>query len=463
MALGRKGFKNQYGNDQSVDFSMPHTVEDPSSCLSFSRIRKVKVNEVQDSEIAVSASLGHSYRRGGYNTISLCTFYNKSDENIISLSPPYNDEENSISLGTTFNKAEGNFISVGHTFGKGDETFISMAHNYSKGDIQILSMGQPFEKENGSFVSIGQSYEKEDGSFISLGNSYNKVHENFISMGSVYGRGDENSISVAPTFEEADTNRLTMGSQYDKSDRDLPLSHNYNKNESNTICFGGLHDESETNRSGGIIHNCGFVTCNQYTTAQASEEADVRKCDHYVESKMDAHIDDTEKLKARSVNIPKVKEPKTKKALPNNFPSNVKSLLSTGMLDGIPVKYFSWSREKNLDGIIKGTGYLCSCADCNHSKVMNSKFSCHAYEFERNAGAETKHPNNHIYFENGKTIHAVVQELKTTPQDMLFDVIQTVTGSQINQKNFRVWKASFQAACGELQRIYGKDEVAIPS
>lgn len=63
-----------------------------------------------------------------------------------------------------------------------------------------------------------------------------------------------------------------------------------------------------------------------------------------------------------------------------------------------------------------------------------------AYEFERHAGCKTKHPNNHIYFENGKTIYGVVQELRSTPQNMLFEVIQTITGSPINQKSFRVWK-----------------------
>lgn len=68
--------------------------------------------------------------------------------------------------------------------------------------------------------------------------------------------------------------------------------------------------------------------------------------------------------------------------------------------------------------------------------------SLNAYELERHAGCKTKHPNNHIYFENGKTIYAVVQELKNTPQEMLFDAIQNVTGSPINQKNFRVWKGN---------------------
>lgn len=63
-----------------------------------------------------------------------------------------------------------------------------------------------------------------------------------------------------------------------------------------------------------------------------------------------------------------------------------------------------------------------------------------AYEFEHHAKCKTKHPNNHIYFESGKTIYAVVQELKNTPQDKLFEVIQSVTGSPINQKNFQTWK-----------------------
>lgn len=68
--------------------------------------------------------------------------------------------------------------------------------------------------------------------------------------------------------------------------------------------------------------------------------------------------------------------------------------------------------------------------------------SLNAYEFERHAGCKTKHPNNHIYFENGKTIYAVVQELKNTPQERLFDVIQSITGSPINQKNFHTWKGN---------------------
>ncbi|KAF8054518.1 hypothetical protein N665_1327s0004 [Sinapis alba] len=151
--------------------------------------------------------------------------------------------------------------------------------------------------------------------------------------------------------------------------------------------------------------------------------------------------------------LPKSKtEGKTsKKEASTSFPSNVRSLISTGMLDGVPVKYIALSREE-LRGVIKGSGYLCGCQACDYTKVLN------AYAFERHAGCKTKHPNNHIYFENGKTIYQIVQELRNTPETMLFDVVQTIFGSPINQKAFRIWKESFQAATRELQRIYGKEE-----
>ncbi|CAN6565627.1 unnamed protein product [Malus baccata var. baccata] len=454
MNLGRKGFENQYGNDSSMGLSMSHSIEDPSSCLSFGGIRKVKVNEVRDSENVVSASMGHSYIRGDNTTISAGTAFNKSNENSISLGSTYNNgEENAIAIGPSFNKADENFILMGHTYSKGNGNFTSMAHNYNKGDNGNLSIGRPFDKEDGRFISIGQSYEKGDSSFISLGSSYNKGHESFVSSGATYSKANENFISMPPTYNKADSNAVPTGPPYDKGDSSS-MSHNYSKSESTTIAFGSFHDELDTNPSGRIINSYDLLTSSQ-NIAQQSEEPGLKDP---VQSHTDPNVGEALQVDSKTDMVPKIKEPRTaRKAPPNNFPSNVKSLLSTGMFDGVPVKYVSWSREKNLKATIKGAGYLCSCDQCNHPKSLN------AYEFERHAGAKTKHPNNHIYFENGKTIYAVVQELKNTPQDVLFDAIQTVTGSPINQKNFRIWKASYQAATRELQRIYGKDEAAVPS
>ncbi|XP_062092713.1 uncharacterized protein LOC133798450 [Humulus lupulus] len=482
MNVGRKSFDNQYGNSPSVGLSMSHTIDDPSSCLNFGGIRKVKVNEVREPESALTTSMGNSYTRvessnismgNSYtrvesSTNSMVNSYNKSDENTISLGPTYNNDDGSVSVGPTFTKGDENFISAGQTFNKGDGDFISMGHNYSKSDNGLLSMGQPYDKAEGNFVSMNQSYEKGESNIISLGTSYNKGHEDFISIGANYGKSNNNFIQMSPSYikendsmismgptYKADSNVLAMGPSYDKGDSsNLSMGQNYNKGESTTISFGGFHDEPETNPSGGIISSYDLLMSNQ----NSSQTLELSGQKISVEANVDSSVNGIPKADSQIDANPKNKEPKTvKKAPPNNFPSNVKSLLSTGMFDGVPVKYVSWSREKNLEGVIRGTGYLCSCDGCNNSKSLN------AYEFERHAGCKTKHPNNHIYFANGKTIYAVVQELKNTPQEMLFDAIQKVTGSPINQKNFRVWKASYQAATRELQRIYGKDEVTIPS
>lgn len=126
----------------------------------------------------------------------------------------------------------------------------------------------------------------------------------------------------------------------------------------------------------------------------------------------------------------------SKKVVPNNYPTNVKKLLATGILDRARVKYICFSSERELDGIIDGGGYLCGCSSCSFSKILS------AYEFEQHAGAKTRHPNNHIYLENGKPIYSIIQELKTAPLSMIDGVIKDVAGSSINEEFFRVWKAS---------------------
>ncbi|KAI3474071.1 hypothetical protein Pfo_028859 [Paulownia fortunei] len=130
----------------------------------------------------------------------------------------------------------------------------------------------------------------------------------------------------------------------------------------------------------------------------------------------------------------------SKKIIPNNYPTNVKKLLSTRILEGARVKYISISGEKEIPGIIRDSGYLCGCSICNFSKVVS------AYEFELHAGTKTRHPNNHIYLENGKPIYSIIQELKTAPLSALNDVIKAVAGSSVNEEYFQVWKASLQ--CG---------------
>lgn len=532
MDMGRKGFEFPFRSDSSFGLSMSHAIADPS--FNYSGIRKVKVNEVRDSDNGMPVGMGHFYNRGGYNMISAGSAYNKSDYSNISLGPVYNNgNQNTISMGAYFNKATSNFGSISHTFNQETGNSISMGHTYQKVDRSVLPMGHFYDKGNGNFLSKVQQHGKEDGSIMSMSPAYNKGHEKFISMGPsyseangnfctmgmVYSKHNDDIMSMGPTNDRVETGNVSLCLTYDNEDSSiLSMGHNYNKGQNNTVSFGGFHEEPETNSSGRIIGSYDLlmsrssaqapeavcqkdaqaseILCQQDARAsgvlgqkdtQASEilgqkdaqtsqvlaQKDAQSSEipgqqevqtseqvlsqkYLARSNADPAASCTPKATSKTDTVSKNKQINTKKDPSSHFPLNVKSLLSTGMFDGVPVKYVSWTREKSVRGVIKGSGYLCSCKDCNGSNCLN------AYEFERHANCKTKHPNNHIYFENGKTIYAVVQELKNTPQDKLFEVIQNVTGCPINQKNFQTWKASYQAATVELQRIYGKDGAAGP-
>lgn len=51
--------------------------------------------------------------------------------------------------------------------------------------------------------------------------------------------------------------------------------------------------------------------------------------------------------------------------------------------------------------------------------------------------------NNHIFFDSGITILAVVQKLKKTPTEMIFEVIQKIVGSPINPENFQTFNGEY--------------------
>ncbi|GKB48402.1 hypothetical protein Tco_1084060 [Tanacetum coccineum] len=300
----RKIGHDQLGNGSLVGLSMSYSIEDPETCVNYGGVRKVKVNQVKNTDSRAS---------------------------------------------------ETNFMTMGPNFGNEDGNVTLMGHSYSGFDPAHTSTGDP-------------AVEKDD----------------------------ENHISII-----------------------------------NSISFGGFHDEPEIDTLARPIDSYFVKPMNNYG-ASFDQSADKTLRSPKIKA-MDASNLSAVGTAQQGVKSKSKSEPKqAKKEAPNSFPSNVRSLMATGILDGVPVKYVSVSRE-----------------------------ALNAYEFERHAGCKTKHPNNHIYFESGKTIYQIVQELRSTPESLLFDAIQTVTGSPINQKAFRSWKESFQAATRELQRIYGKDELNI--
>ncbi|CAI0426803.1 unnamed protein product [Linum tenue] len=133
------------------------------------------------------------------------------------------------------------------------------------------------------------------------------------------------------------------------------------------------------------------------------------------------------------------------KKLLANYPTNVKKLLATGILDGARVRYISFAPERELEGVIAGGGYLCGCSFCSFSKVLS------AYEFEQHAGVKTRHPNSHIYLDNGKPISSVIQEVKTAQLNEVEEVIRDAVGSSLNEEFFQNWIVGFQQSYGMVE------------
>lgn len=97
----------------------------------------------------------------------------------------------------------------------------------------------------------------------------------------------------------------------------------------------------------------------------------------------------------------------SKKIALHRGPSNIKELLTTGFLDGQPVKYlYPSKRDGNIRGIIGKGGILCDCSTCQGKRLIS------AGEFERHAGSSQKHASDNIYLENGNNLRAVLNACK---------------------------------------------------
>lgn len=356
LNMGMKDFGSQHNNDPSVGLSISHTIGGPSPSLNFGGIRKVKVNQVRDSDQCMfAASIGHPFSRSNNSTASIGSVYNNNDADI-TIGPTYNNENDTIVTEARMSKTDNNFVAMGHILNRGDGGLMLMGHNYGKEDENILSVGQPFDRRDGNFISVDQSYKKEDDNSISLGTSYSKGYESFISMGPTYGKSGESFTNVARSYDKGTDHFISVCQTYDKVDSNIasavplsfhtgnsssiPLDQNHNKCQNNIISFGSFHDDPEPNTSGGIINSYDLLMGNQNSSQGVDSQ------NNLTESNPEPLVNSTAKPNAEIDAVLKNKEPKTaKKAPTNNFPSNVKSLLSTGIFDGVPVRYSTWSRE----------------------------------------------------------------------------------------------------------------------
>ncbi|XP_031372107.1 uncharacterized protein LOC116187504 [Punica granatum] len=394
----------------------------------FGGVEDLRCSLVKASNDSMSLTMGNSFPMGWYenhnyndhSSLEVPASINMYDSNlsddfslpgenfmrlmVASFNQEYDDD---LIRQTTDDKANGNVIPSGLP----DRSTNFILH-YENADSSAYTPVVDPSYEPVTFTLMGHSFHQENGSFLPLASSY-----------------PEESNAPIPTVETSD-----------EQIANLP-----DNAVNNNISFGEFQEAPAMSASGGHIISFEPLKGNQNPVQAAAIPAlnDAVGSVAYPTITTVSPINPYE-----TMNLTKKKLGKPRDLATIGFPTNVKSLLSTGIFDGVPVKYVSWSREKRLRGIVSGTGYICGCKECNNVRKIN------AYEFEQHAGCKTKHPNNHIYFDNGKTVYAVVLELRKTPPSMLFEKIQTATGSAINEENFQAWKAR------EFEKIYREIEAS---
>ncbi|KAF5819792.1 putative histone acetyltransferase chromatin regulator PHD family [Helianthus annuus] len=167
-------------------------------------------------------------------------------------------------------------------------------------------------------------------------------------------------------------------------------------------------------------------------------------------------------------------EKKLKKAVMKRFPTKLKELLETGLLEGSPVRYVRGSKvklvEKGLPGVIKGSGILCFCDTCGGKEVVTPN------QFELHAGSANKRPPEYIYLDNGNTLREVLNMCKSAPLDVMEEIILRAIGCSSKEKpSFCLkCKGSFPESdnqktrllcdsCTDLKESQPRPQVPVPS
>ncbi|XP_022755912.1 uncharacterized protein LOC111303754 isoform X2 [Durio zibethinus] len=119
-----------------------------------------------------------------------------------------------------------------------------------------------------------------------------------------------------------------------------------------------------------------------------------------------------------------------------NFPTKLKDLFDSGMLEGVNVRYARSSKvtrasgNSGLRGVIKGTGILCFCTACKGVKVITPTL------YEIHAGSSNKRPAEYICLENGYTLRDVMNACKENSLTTLENALHIVIGSSMKKSSF---------------------------
>jgi len=337
LNMGRKVVNDPFGTCSSFSLSVSQSLEGPKSSVNYSGIRKVKVSEVRDYE-NMPISMGSSYTNEDSNVISKDHDFDKVDDGDRSLGLRYGRENGVITPGDAYTREDDNFMSMGQSFTRGDGDVMAMGHAY-KAENNNIHITNSLGKGDGNILSMTESFSEGNDNVISMEN-FGKGDDNIMAMSQAY-RGGDGSIPLCNYSQGVDSNTLTAQLS-NGGDHCLSMGHSFEKGESNMISFGGYNNEEEASVSGGLI--CSY---DLLMSQPSVPKPDTMNQNGLVVSDANALLTSVQILASGAEKSSRKKEDQksTNKLPPNNFPSNVRSLLSTGILDEVPVKYIAWSRE----------------------------------------------------------------------------------------------------------------------
>lgn len=224
-----------------------------------------------------------------------------------------------------------------------DDSSVGLSISYAMDDpetgvsyngLRKVKVNQVKDPDNGLHASI------EHGMGISMEQTYNSGNENtFVS----YGKEGGSVTLMGHSYEIGEANNRSLESTFGKNlDSTISVTHSYNKAENNSIAFGGFQDEPIMASSPRPLSS--YSLLYEQSSAQMPEPHSKNE-GNVLNGNVDLRAAQTPKAKVDSNSKSKSESKPARKEAPNSFPSNVRSLIATGMLDGVPVRYISVSRE----------------------------------------------------------------------------------------------------------------------
>lgn len=182
---------------------------------------------------------------------------------------------------------------------------------------------------------------REDGGQLTIDSYYKEIETGLVSVGSAYIKEDDSFNLMNQTSNNGDHHIRFLGHSGKIDDNVVSIGDDYGKRDANIISFDGFPDDQDIISLGRTLgsHDSTFYE----PSFQASEAEGVAELES---SSFDVPASNSQLAKQKpDITLKSRPEYKMRKEAPNSFPSNVRSLISTGMLDGVPVKYVSVTRE----------------------------------------------------------------------------------------------------------------------